>query len=132
MGWGLRAADREGKSESIERHLHLTIVKMYPLNNVMSDWTEIPSFFWKCSGCIQTSIQIECFVLFGTVSDPHEDDACSHVPPADRPGAARLHLTRQSPDLTHPLNLQSTLTPQAAPATPQSSLRTPLSNADGL
>lgn len=28
---------------------------MYPLNNVMSDWTEIPSFFWKFSRCIQTS-----------------------------------------------------------------------------
>lgn len=52
--------------------------------------------------------------LFVTVSDPHEDDACSHVPPADRPGAACLHLTRQSPDLTHPLNLlQSAVIPQA-------------------
>lgn len=53
--------------------------------------------------------QMECFALFVTVSDPHEDDACSHVPPADRPRAACLHLTRQKPDLMRPLNfLQST------------------------
>lgn len=30
------------------------------------------------------------------VSDPYEDNACSDVPPADRPGAAHLHLTRQT------------------------------------
>lgn len=49
--------------------------------------------------------QIKCFALFVTASDPYEDDACSHVPPADRPGAACLHLTRQKPDLTRPLNV---------------------------
>ncbi len=56
------------------------------------------------------------FVLFVTASDPHEDNACRHVPPADRPGATCLHLKRQSPDLTHLLNLQqSTVTPLANP-----------------
>jgi len=37
-------------------------------------------------------------------SDPHEDYACRHVPPAHGPGTARLHLklitfTHADPDL---------------------------------
>lgn len=68
------------------------------------------------------------------VSDPHEDNACSHVPPADRPGATCLHLTRPSPDLAHPLNvLQSTVTSKAdILCLAQRSSCPILSSADGL
>ena len=49
-------------------------------------------FFKKC-------LFLCCFVIlvmwFLSAPDPHEDDACSHVPSADSTGAARLHLNTQ-------------------------------------